>query len=485
MSTAAATARYIISAEDKTKDSVRSILKGFKDMDRDIRGLTKTANELLGIFIGVKLTEGFRKVLDATAKSNGTFATSLREVKDAATDLLSAKSGLPEATRSMQELRDVLKDPVIKAAADSITSSLISGFAKTAKLVAETIAGIKILASEGDLSQAKTRAQVGIALDSQIEDRKKRIGDLYQTQADSFGLGGNAAQQEIDRLQAEIDALTKAQSGALSDSFSRMSSGRAGHQSPAKIDYSTYQSVIGDRIISDEEERHDKFMRNITAEINYLKADSDARQQHVKDILDKSDQFFDRQKAIDALEEFDLNAIEAKKIFSKRIGEMEEYAKEAAKNIQDAFANFFFDPFHNGLKGLLIDFLNVIRRVVAEAAAAKVLGSKSSGGFGLGDFISDLFGVAHKAAGGPVSAGSPYLVGEKGPELFVPRGNGSIIPNGARGGGTVFAPVYNIDARGATQDVITALPAILRQSSAALKSEIFDELDRMNRGLRR
>ena len=38
--------------------------------------------------------------------------------------------------------------------------------------------------------------------------------------------------------------------------------------------------------------------------------------------------------------------------------------------------------------------------------------------------------------GGPVSAGSPYLVGERGPELFVPSGGGSILPTSALFGGT-------------------------------------------------
>jgi hypothetical protein len=36
-----------------------------------------------------------------------------------------------------------------------------------------------------------------------------------------------------------------------------------------------------------------------------------------------------------------------------------------------------------------------------------------------------------RAAGGPVSAGMPYLVGERGPELFVPSTSGGIVPNGA------------------------------------------------------
>jgi phage-related minor tail protein len=35
-----------------------------------------------------------------------------------------------------------------------------------------------------------------------------------------------------------------------------------------------------------------------------------------------------------------------------------------------------------------------------------------------------------KASGGPVSGGSAYTVGERGPETFVPAGNGYIIPSG-------------------------------------------------------
>jgi phage-related minor tail protein len=43
-----------------------------------------------------------------------------------------------------------------------------------------------------------------------------------------------------------------------------------------------------------------------------------------------------------------------------------------------------------------------------------------------------------RASGGPVSGGTPYIVGEQGPELFVPSNSGSIVPNGAMGGQTVI-----------------------------------------------
>ena len=47
--------------------------------------------------------------------------------------------------------------------------------------------------------------------------------------------------------------------------------------------------------------------------------------------------------------------------------------------------------------------------------------------------------VSPLAAGGPATAGSPYLVGERGPELFVPGASGTVLPNG---GGAIHTHVY-------------------------------------------
>lgn len=44
--------------------------------------------------------------------------------------------------------------------------------------------------------------------------------------------------------------------------------------------------------------------------------------------------------------------------------------------------------------------------------------------------------AGHRALGGPVSAGSTYIVGEKGPELFSPNSSGNITPNNALRGGS-------------------------------------------------
>lgn len=46
-----------------------------------------------------------------------------------------------------------------------------------------------------------------------------------------------------------------------------------------------------------------------------------------------------------------------------------------------------------------------------------------------------------------MSAGSPYIVGERGPELFVPGRSGGIVPNDKLGGDNVSV-VVNVDAKG-------------------------------------
>jgi tape measure domain-containing protein len=70
-----------------------------------------------------------------------------------------------------------------------------------------------------------------------------------------------------------------------------------------------------------------------------------------------------------------------------------------------------------------------------------------AGNDGVG-FFSFLTGTLGKRAmGGPVSAGSSYMVGERGPELFTPKHGGSIVPNNALGGGSTNV-VVNVDASG-------------------------------------
>ncbi len=98
--------------------------------------------------------------------------------------------------------------------------------------------------------------------------------------------------------------------------------------------------------------------------------------------------------------------------------EMSTYAEQAARNVQDAFADFLFDPFEGGVRGMLTGFTNTIRRMVAEAASAQILKATGLTGVVTG-VVGSLFG-GPRANGGPVAAGMSYWVGENGPELMLP-----------------------------------------------------------------
>ena len=91
-------------------------------------------------------------------------------------------------------------------------------------------------------------------------------------------------------------------------------------------------------------------------------------------------------------------------------------------------------------------------------------------GTGLGIF-SNLVGFAN---GGRPPVGKPSIVGERGPELFVPRSSGTIVPNHAMGGST--SVVVNVDAKGSAAQGNDAQAGQLgRAIGAAVQAELIKQ----------
>jgi hypothetical protein len=112
------------------------------------------------------------------------------------------------------------------------------------------------------------------------------------------------------------------------------------------------------------------------------------------------------------------------------------------------------------------DLKRVALRALGEIAAASLralLAPNGQGsGAGLGSvvtsLIGSLLGAPGRATGGPVAAGRAYWVGERGPELFVPAGEGRIV-NGGRGGGR------DVKVAIAIQTPAAGDPQVLQKSS--------------------
>jgi phage-related minor tail protein len=111
----------------------------------------------------------------------------------------------------------------------------------------------------------------------------------------------------------------------------------------------------------------------------------------------------------------------------------------------------FFETGKLGMRDMVNDMLKQFQRLIVQRSIVNPLLSA-----GLG-FLSDTFGmtfqdsvttgVEPRAKGGSVTAGNPYLVGEQGMELFVPRSSGTIVPNHALAGGQPPVNVnFQVDA---------------------------------------
>jgi hypothetical protein len=102
------------------------------------------------------------------------------------------------------------------------------------------------------------------------------------------------------------------------------------------------------------------------------------------------------------------------------------------------------------IKGIESDLLKLgTRELVTKPFLGFVQDILKDSGGGSGGGISGIFGsvlsaLGFKANGGPVMAGRGYIVGERGPELFLPSQAGGIVPNGALGGMNV---TVNVQAR--------------------------------------
>jgi len=90
------------------------------------------------------------------------------------------------------------------------------------------------------------------------------------------------------------------------------------------------------------------------------------------------------------------------------------------------------------MKDLARSIIQDLIAIQMKAAAMRFLGSAfsmfSSGGFGTGNAFGNQDLGGFLAEGGPANANTPYIVGERGPELFVPRSSGTVVPNNQLGG---------------------------------------------------
>lgn len=128
-------------------------------------------------------------------------------------------------------------------------------------------------------------------------------------------------------------------------------------------------------------------------------------------------------------------------------------AQEALASFFQNTANHFLDMAAQMIaKMIQLQILNAVLGIFPPAGGGNVAGLFGAGApdaVAGGGIFSGAGPFQFRADGGPVSAGRPYIVGERGPELFMPRSSGSVYPNDAMGtsGANI---VVNVDASGSS-----------------------------------
>jgi hypothetical protein len=123
------------------------------------------------------------------------------------------------------------------------------------------------------------------------------------------------------------------------------------------------------------------------------------------------------------------------------------------------------------LKRIALNALSEIAANALQMSLGGVFGGgQGSGGLGglIGQSIGALFGLPGRATGGPVAPGRAYLVGERGPEVFVPTASGRVEAGpGSAPGRDVRVAIQLAVPRG--QAAPTAMQRSSRQIASAVR----------------
>lgn len=327
---------------------------------------------------------------------------------------------------------------------------------------------IKLLAQTGDnidkisISLQKLAAAPVAKISGFLNDLFNRfsvLDDLAKEQGKSFWL--KLFTFPKDEINARLAEVNKQLDESKADEFWKKVMGQGQKKDLKPINTETVKELkIGSETLkayNDQLKRLDDILKGIeTPAQKYYRQLQELEQiQHLlfpDEVLDRimaiNEEFANSQPQIvrnkTALEEYAESA--------KKVGQsLDQVAVRAMMNLEDSLVGVMTgtmsvkEAFSNMAMSIIQD---LIRIHIQKSITGPIAEAISSSGFM--QSIGNIFGGA-RALGGTVQANKAYLVGEKGPELFVPGKTGGIAPNGAGSGATVVINNYSNASATATE----------------------------------
>lgn len=303
--------------------------------------------------------------------------------------------------------------------------------------------GIQNLINNIKVLQQYAAPQGQMRVDSLVGDRTK----LQQQLADLEGRGGDVAATARADIQRRIDKIN-AEVGRLQDEWIRTQNVPATPAMPPRAEAPSIGG--GGRSprassrasgLTDEQKAHNDAMKEGARIYEQTRTASEKLSMEFAKLNDLRkagaiDQETYNRAIFDAQENFDTLIAKTKEATDKgkdSFDELRQAVEGWGKSSAEALVDFALtgkSSFKDMVNSMLADLarMMVYRNITGPLASA--VGSMDFGS--IGSTIAGMFG-GFRASGGPVSGGTSYIVGERGPELFTPNTSGSIVPNGALG----------------------------------------------------
>ncbi|MFA5407424.1 MAG: hypothetical protein WC343_01475, partial [Bacilli bacterium] len=344
-----------------------------------------------------------------TAKGRGKYADQIAQIKDEIATLEKAKADLSAKTAAAH-IPTTAKVTGATAKGDSG-----DGTSKRDDVSGRGQAAIKDL--ERELALLGDTTDVEKVLWELENGRYADLSTAHKARIETLTREIQAGKEAIDAKKAEADAAEEADKQRIASMDQLM--GRMQEY------YEEHDSAVANF----EDDYRQAVMTTQEYELAKLQERYDAYAEHIDDKV-ALDRWYEEEKK--KITDSGKNAT----------SELTEFQIQAYRSMQSAMSEFLFDPFEDGLDGMLRSFSDMIRKMLAEALAAQILtglfGKDFGGGGALGGLLGGLFGSAKGNAfsggrlipfahGGIVDRPTVFpmaqgagLMGEAGPEAVLP-----------------------------------------------------------------
>ena len=340
-----------------------------------------------------------------------------------------------------------------------------------------TRAGFALGEMVGILDETDLKKKLGEFRKEQSAKEIKSLGETVQSLGKDFDRIGQSAGAAFDEVTADIQTLENAM--AAVDESKPLERAKIEVELAKAYNVERQMGLDISKQLLDAQQELDKSKPKgeVAESKNNLAALNELRFTQMQQMIQIDNQMIKARangEAIGVIEERKLKLMKEQTVTNLQLNKILEENDAIFLNAGGMIAQGFEDAILSGEKlGEVVRSLGrdlirlVFQQMVTQRLAAGVTGVLQGKGF-----------AGFMASGGPVSAGSSYVVGEQGPELFVPHASGTIVPNNKMSGGGSSGSSVTVNYNIASGVSRAELVPILEQERRRLKAEIPDMVRR-------